>query len=164
MVLSDSKDLLEQINDLRDYDNKTPKDVHYNYKMTDIQAAMGLVQLDRLTSFINRRKFIAQRYNEAFKTLEIQLPPRDEGHIYYRYVAGLKNDAGPAIQALATKGIQCARPVYMPLHRFLKVEGYIRTEEAWSRSLSIPIYPTLTEENIKQISESVAGVIKEASP
>lgn len=164
MVLSDSKDLLDRIYDLRDYDNKDPMAVRYNYKMTDIQGAMGLVQLDRLPSFINRRKTIAKWYNEAFKTLEIKLPPMDEGHIYYRYVAGLKNDAGPTIQALATKGIQCARPVYMPLHRYLKMEGYSKTEEVWRNSLSIPIYPNLTEGDIKRISESVAGVIKEVNP
>lgn len=163
MVLSDSQDLLERIRDLREYDKKNRMAVHYNYKMTDIQAAMGLVQLDQLQAFIQRRRSIAQKYHKAFETLTVQLPPDDEGHIYYRYVIGLKDDAGPKIQTLAKEGIQCARPVYVPLNRYLKIEGYKETEAAWRRSLSIPIYPALSDGDVKQISESVADAIMETN-
>ncbi len=163
MVLSDSQDLLERIRDLREYDKKNRMSVHYNYKMTDIQAVMGLVQLDQLQVFIQKRRSIAQRYQKAFETLTAQLPPDDEGHIYYRYVIGLKDDAGPKIQALAKEGIQCARPVYVPLHRYLKMEGYKKTEAAWRHSLSIPIYPALSDGDVKRISEPVADAIMETN-
>ncbi len=163
MVLTDSQDLLDRIRDLREYDKKNDLNRRFNYKMTDIQAAMGLVQLDRLQIFIRKRRSIAQRYYEIFETLPVRLPPKDDGHIYYRYVIGLKDDAGPKILTLDKKGIQCARPVHMPLHRCLKMKGYTRTERIWRHSLSIPIYPSLSEGELKRISESVAEAILESS-
>ncbi|MBW1702144.1 MAG: DegT/DnrJ/EryC1/StrS aminotransferase family protein [Deltaproteobacteria bacterium] len=161
MVLSNSQDLLNRIRDLREYDQKSTLRVRYNYKMTDIQASMGLAQLDRLQSFIRKRRSIAQQYYKGFDSLPFQLPLRDDGHIYYRYVIILEEDSGPQILALAKKGIECARPVYMPLHRYLKTRGYRRTEQIWKKSLSIPIYPSLTDDDVNRIIDSVVEVLGE---
>ncbi len=66
MVLSDSEDLISRINDLREYDNRDDYILRYNYKMTDIQAALGLSQLSFLEKFIERRREIAARYFQEF--------------------------------------------------------------------------------------------------
>ena len=156
MVLSNSRDLLDRIRDLREYDQKGGQGVRYNYKMTDIQAAMGIVQLERLQDFISKRRSVAERYHKGLEALPFDLPPRDSGHIYYRYVLGLEKDSGPLINAMSKKGIECARPVYMPLHRYLKTgEDYPVTEKLWNGSLSLPIYPALTKEQADRIVDAV---------
>lgn len=159
MVVSNSQELLDRIRDLREYDHKKDLVVRYNYKMTDMQAAMGLCQLEQLPDFIRRRKKIARDYYTAFEKFPVDLPLRDAGHIYYRYIIGLKEDVKPKIDAMEGKGIMCAMPVYMPIHRYLKLRGYPVTEKIWRRSLSIPIYPSLKDEEISQVTHEVSNLL-----
>ena len=159
MVISNSRDLLDRVRDLREYDHKKSSAVRYNYKMTDMQAAMGLCQLEQLPNFVRRRKKVAREYYRAFEKLPVDLPLRDEDHIYYRYIIGLKEDVKPKIDALKGKGIMCAKPVYMPTHRYLKLSGYPVTEKIWKGSLSIPIYPSLKEEDIRRVVYEVSNLL-----
>lgn len=159
MVVSNSRDLLDRIRDLREYDHKKDLVVRYNYKMTDMQAAMGLSQLEQLPDFIRRRRVIAHHYYSSFEQLPVALPLRDEGHIYYRYIIGLREDVRPKIDALEGKEIMCAMPVYMPIHSYLKLSGYPVTEKIWKGSLSIPIYPSLKEEDIRRVVYEVLDLL-----
>ena len=127
--------------------------------MTDMQAAMGLCQLEQLPNFVRKRKKVARDYYTAFEKLPVDLPLRDEGHIYYRYIIDLKEDVKPKIDALKGKGIMCAMPVYMPIHRYLKQGGYPVTEKIWKGSLSIPIYPSLKDEEVRRVTHEVSGVL-----
>lgn len=156
MVATNSRDIAARIRDLKAYDKRCDYKIRFNYKMNDIQAALGIVQLKQLGSIIRRRQEIAERYNRAFNSFPLKLPPVDSGHIYFRYVLGLKMDAGPWIRELACAGITCERPIYIPLHRSLKLEGYPATEQAWQQSLSIPIYPSLTDGEVGRVIQSVA--------
>jgi dTDP-4-amino-4,6-dideoxygalactose transaminase len=155
MVTTNSRDIAARIRDLKAYDKREDYKIRFNYKMTDIQAALGIVQLKQLGSIIRRRKEIAERYNRAFNSFRLKLPPTDTGHIYFRYVLGLKMDSMLWIQELARMGIICDRPIHFPLHQNLKLGGYPATEKAWKQSLSIPIYPTLSDEEICRVIESV---------
>lgn len=155
MAVSNCGDIAARIKDLKTYDKREDYQVRYNYKMTDMQAALGLVQMQRLASIIRRRKAIAAEYNRAFNGFDLKLPPADVGHIYFRYVLGLNMDCMPWIQKLARKGIACDRPINLPLHRCLKLKGYPVTEKVWQQSLSIPIYPTLTDEEIARVIDAV---------
>lgn len=159
MVVSNSRDLLGRVRDLREYDRKKSLTVRYNYKMTDMQAAMGLCQLEQLPKFIRIRKKIARDYYTAFEKFPVDLPLRDKGHIYYRYIIGMREDVKPKIDALEGKGIMCAMPVYMPIHRYLKQSGYPVTEKIWKGSLSIPIYPSLKEEDLRRIVYEVSDLL-----
>jgi perosamine synthetase len=163
MVTTNSRDIAAGIRDLKNYDKRNKYKVRYNYKMTDIQAALGIVQLKQLESIIRRRKVIAERYHTAFNSYRLTLPPTDAGHIYFRYVLGLKMDSLPWIQELARLGIVCDRPIHFPLHQNNKLGGYPATEKAWKQSLSIPIYPTLTDEEISKVIESVTFCYKKFS-
>jgi dTDP-4-amino-4,6-dideoxygalactose transaminase len=163
MVVSNSKGLIDRIKDLREYDNRDDYKIRYNYKMTDIQAAIGLAQLDRIEMFIERRREIAKSYNEAFDPLGLQLPPQDSSHIYYRYVIGVGVNADPLIQTFRKQGIGCARPVYLPLHRYLNLGGYSRTEKAWEQTVSIPIYPSLTKENTDRVIKKIIKSFKQTA-
>jgi dTDP-4-amino-4,6-dideoxygalactose transaminase len=158
MVVSDDLTLLERIRDLKEYDGKKSNRVRYNYKMTDMQAAMGMAQLQRLATFIARRRTIARKYDEAFRALPVRLPKSDSGHIYYRYLIRLAGDVNEPVRKLAKHGIESAIPVHLPLHRHLNLDGYHVTEELWKRSLSIPIYPSLTENEIKRVIDVVGEV------
>jgi perosamine synthetase len=155
MVATNSRDIAARISDLKAYDKRENYKIRFNYKMNDIQAALGIVQLKQLGSIIRRRKEIAERYNRAFNSFRIKLPPADSGHIYFRYVLGLQMDARPWIQELARMGVICERPIHFPLHQNLERGGYPAAEKSWKQSLSIPIYPTLNDEEISRVIESV---------
>lgn len=155
MVVTNSQDIAASIKDLKTYDQRDEYKIRFNYKMTDIQAALGIVQLERLQSIIRRRKAIAEKYNRAFHNLDLKLPPADAGHIYFRYVIGLNMNSRPWIQEFARMGIVCERPIHFPLHRNFKLSGFPETQKAWNQSLSIPIYPTLTDEEISRIIDSL---------
>jgi dTDP-4-amino-4,6-dideoxygalactose transaminase len=151
MVASRTPEIIARIRDLKAYDGKSADTVRYNYKMTDLQAALGEVQLGRLQEFIRQRRKIAEQYRENFKSLNIKLPVERDEHIYYRFVVGLEADCDGFIQKLAQRAVRCARPVFLPIHRHLKQGGYPVTEKVWKTSLSIPIYPSLDNSEIEQI-------------
>lgn len=159
MVVGDSDELISRVKDLREYDNKDDYKLRFNCKMTDIQAALGLSQLSRLEEFLDRRRTIAERYFDEFKNLDFALPCRKEGreHIYYRFVVRTKKDASSFLESCQQKKVTCQRPVHTPLHVCLGLSGFPHASEAWLKTLSIPLYPSLTE---KEIEKAVA-VIKE---
>ena len=161
MIVSNSEELIQHARSCRQYDKTDRYQIRFNYKMTDIQAAMGLCQLKRLDNFIRRRRAIAQKYHTALESLDMRLPPRESGHIYFRYVIGLSADAKPWIRGLRAKGVGCARPVHTPLHRYLQQDGYPITDKAWDQSLSIPIYPSLTEKESTYIIQSLIETCEE---
>jgi perosamine synthetase len=160
MVGSNSEELLEKIKDLREYDQKDDYKIRYNYKMTDLQAALGRVQLSRLPRLIIQRQKIAQRYLTEFKDLSLHLPciPHNREHIFYRFVIRSEKDAHRIITALQEKGINCARPVYKPLHHYLGQTNFSHTDSVWEKSVSLPIYPSLAEKDIARIIDGVRDV------
>ena len=158
MVTSKSPEIIARIRDLKTYDGKEADTVRYNYKMTDVQAALGEVQLGRLDDFIEQRRKIAREYVKHLKSLSIKLPVEIDGHIYYRFVIDLEADFDWFIRKLAQKAVGCARPVFLPIHRHLKMDGYPVTDKVWETSLSIPIYPSLNNSEIEQIIAGFIGV------
>ena len=155
MVVADASDLTDRIRDLRDYDKRRSHRLRYNYKMTDIQAAMGLVQLSRLDEFIRRRRALAGDYRAALKGRELELPVADEGHIFYRFIMGIPGDQADWIRQMALRGITCARPVDPPLDILLDRNDCPNAREAWRHHLSVPIYPSLTTTEREWIIESI---------
>jgi perosamine synthetase len=159
MVLSDSERLTAKIKDLRDYDNKNDYVLRYNYKMNEMQAALGLSQLSRLDEFLVRRRKIANRYFDEFKDCRFSMPIRkeDKEHIYYRFVVRTEEDVSARLAELERKKIQCRRPIHKPLHVYSRLRGFPRTTAAWHISFSIPLYPSLKEKEIQRI----IAVVKE---
>ena len=162
MVASNSAALLKKARDLRDYDNPTDYHVRYNYKMTDIQAALGISQLRRVPHFIKTRREIANKYHRELKDL-CTLPANyggDWGHIYYRYVIKLRHGLKSFLKLSKEKGINCERPVFKPLHKYLSLSNAPNTDRVWEQAASIPIYPTLTEKNTDSIIRCVKQAIE----
>jgi len=162
MVATAAAELAGRVQDIKTYDKREDLATHFNYKLTDIQAAVGRVQLRRLDEFIRRRREIAARYRAAFQGKALRLPPEDAGHIYFRYVIDIGADCSAFIRRAAQAGIGCERPVFIPLHCLLKLDGFPRTEQAWRQCVSIPLYPSLTDADVERITEGVSGMIKEA--
>jgi dTDP-4-amino-4,6-dideoxygalactose transaminase len=155
-ILSNDENLIHLARDLREYDEKETYTLRYNYKLTDIQAALAKSQLKKLPSFIEKRRHIAKVYTAALEGIVSRLPvaPAGKDHVYYRYVIPVDNPVR-FMEEMNEKGVQCRRPVFRPLHRFLSLSGYKVTEEAWSKAVSIPIYPSLTESEAKGIVDAI---------
>lgn len=134
----------------------------FNYRLTDLQAALGLSQLSRLEEFIARRRELAARYDAQLAGLPLQLPYQASGRTSARhlYPVQLKN-AGTTrnwvYQALRGEGIG-VNVHYIPVHtqpyyRQLGFhEGQFPVAEAYARqALSLPLYPGMTDEQQEQV-------------
>ena len=163
MLLSSDPDLLARSRDLRDYDRKKDFNPRFNYKMTDLQAALGSSQLQKLERFLSRRQELAGVYNEQLATLPCTPPPSPEGRIFYRYVVSVEEDVEALIQKLLHLGIEVARPVYRPLHRYFDLKEYPGAEMAWKSHLSLPIHPSLTSQDVQRVCQALESALKENS-
>jgi UDP-4-amino-4,6-dideoxy-N-acetyl-beta-L-altrosamine transaminase len=131
----------------------------YNYRMTDIQAALGLSQLDKLSVFIDRRHRIAERYTKEFVGLPLNTPWQhpDARSSYHLYPIRLKLEGTGLTQRQVYDDALAHNIVvnlhYIPVYRhpyFEKLgfsEGYCPESERYYREvLSLPEYPGLTDE------------------
>ena len=161
MVLSNDAALIERIRDLRDYDGKKGRWItRYNYKMTDFQAALGRNQLQKLPFFIGRRQEIAALYNEVVTQAGLSpvYVPEDRDHVYYRYI--LPETPRGCREVMEKNLIECRKPVFEPLHRYLGLDGYACSEKAWENALSIPIYPALKPDEVEQIVDVLKTLLQ----
>lgn len=152
MLLTDDEGIAEYGRDRRDYDKRENFQVRYPYKMTDLQAAVGRVQLGRLSWFLERRREIAQEYCEALARLPLALPVGD-GHVYFRYV--VRTERRDGLEAyLNVQGVDAKRPVYRPAHHFLggMFDG---AERAHQECLSLPIYPSMVDADVRRVIDCV---------
>ena len=161
MVLGRSERCMARIRTLRQYDEPDALEPAFNYKMTELQGALGLCQIRALTQFIQRRQAIAAQYAAALRDLKADPPAvlPEHDHVYYRYVVRLSQSVEPAIKAFAECGITCRRPVFKPIHQYVCLRGFPGTDLAWERSLSIPIYPTLTDHEVERIVDAMREVL-----
>ncbi|MBI2447647.1 MAG: DegT/DnrJ/EryC1/StrS family aminotransferase, partial [Candidatus Omnitrophica bacterium] len=121
MLVSSSRTILDRARDLREFDERKDYILRFNYKMMDLEAALGISQFGRLESFIQIRNKIAELYTKRFFQMGIGVPEvkPDRDHIFYRYVIRVKGDINIIKKVFLSKGIEVKRPVFMPLHRYL---------------------------------------------
>ncbi len=162
MLLSNDERVLAIGRDLREYDQKEDDRPRFNYKMADLQAALGLAQLKEFPRFLERRQAIASLYRERLQTLPLELPlaPPDRLPVYYRYVVKGMLPADAHLARLRALGVDARRPVFRPLHRYLGLAGFPGAEEAWEKAVSLPLYPSLSDEEIARIVEVAKEVFK----
>jgi len=162
MACTSSAELLERMRARREYDNRDKYEVRYNYKMSDVQASLGLAQLARLAEGLARRCSLAARYDAALAHLGVGLPPRREGcePIFYRYVIRTEDPARLAAE-FAARAIACKRPVFRPLHHYLDGCGpeLAGAERIYSEALSLPLYPALSDEQALQVLEAARAIL-----
>ncbi len=161
MVLGRDESLMSRVRALRQYDEQDVLDQAFNYKMTDIQAALGLCQVARLESFLARRRAIAARYHDAVRQVGLMPPSAASGleHGYFRYVVRLPKPVDPALDRARALGIGCRRPVFRPIHRYRGLSGFPGTDAAWERALSIPLYPALTDHEVDRVVDALPTIL-----
>jgi perosamine synthetase len=157
MILSRDRSLLGRLRDLRDYDERRRHALRYNYKLTDLQAALGRSQLARFPATLARRAAIAARYRRAWAALPLRLPEPDglRTHAYHRFAAAVPGRATTVARMLDTQGVSARPPVFQPIHRTLGLAGFPGAEEAWRHALSLPLYPGLTAREQGQVVRAV---------
>lgn len=162
MVAGGDRALLGRVRDLREYDERVDLSPRFNYKLTDLGAALGRSQLERLPEFIARRRAVALTYRRRLARAACRLPPDATGgrHVYHRFVIGVDGPLDPLIERLGARGIQCRRPVFRPLHRALGCGDYPQAEGLWERSLSIPCYPSLTDAEAERVAQALAAALE----
>ena len=178
MVTTNDKELFDRLSLLRTHGiTKNPACLHenhggwyyemqelgYNYRLTDFQAALGLSQLKRADEGLKRRQKIAVRYNEAFKRIaDIQTPyaSPDVFHAYHLYIIQVP-DRLDLYNYLHENGIY-AQVHYIPLHLmpYYREQGNKPgdlpvAEKYYSRCLSLPMFPTLTDEEQEYVIKKI---------
>lgn len=146
-------------------------DLGYNYRMTDIQAALGASQMEKLDRFMARRREIAQSYNEAFAdlpnvTVPVQHPKAASSwHLYVlRWKVGDGVDRRAIFEALRAENIGVNVhyiPVYrQPYYRSLgyHAQGCPEAERFYESALSLPIFPRMSEKDIQDVIQAVCKV------
>ncbi len=136
--------------------------VGYNYRMTNICAAIGLAQLEQADEFIKRKLQVAEWYKEELKdsSYEYHQQVGDVKHTYWMFSILVKNpdDRDKVREHLANDGIE-TRPLFYPVHTMpMYANKYQRHEVAenlgW-RGINLPSYPMLTREQVQFITNSL---------
>jgi UDP-4-amino-4,6-dideoxy-N-acetyl-beta-L-altrosamine transaminase len=131
----------------------------FNYRLTDIQAALGHSQLQRLDDYVARRQHLATRYDRMLAALPLRLPYRDPAHrsALHLYPVQVPGDRRRVFDALRQAGIG-VNVHYIPVHtqpdyaRFGFQSGDFPVAEAYyERAISLPLYPLLTEVEQDQV-------------
>ena len=145
------------------------QDLGYNYRITDFQAALGISQLKRLDWSIQRRNEIAQKYDKAFKSTDIQTPYRAENitHAFHLYMIQVDADKRKGLYDFLRANKIYAQVLYIPAHTmpYYRQFGWKKgdmpvAEDYYSRCLALPMFPTLTDEEQEWVIEKVKEYIK----
>lgn len=160
MAVTNNKKLADAMRDLRQYDEKTTYRLRWNYKMTDMAAAMGVVQLQKLPQFLLRRQQLAALYSRLLKGVSgIELPSFYPGRAWFRYVVKCKNikERNRILHELNLAGIEAKVPLFKPLHKILGFSDreFPCTTKAWNTILSLPLFPSLTKMQVTYIANMI---------
>ena len=144
----------------------------FNYRMTDIQAALGISQMNRLDSFINSRHRIASRYNKLFEEFPLKTPYQIESSYssYHLYIIRLKlDDICLSHKEIFNKlrenniGVNLH---YIPVHiqpyykkMGFKYGDFIESENYYSEAISLPIFPDLKVDDQDRVVETISKLV-----
>ena len=172
MCLTDSEEIAEKMRMLRDHGMNPNKRywydvVGFNYRMTNMQAAVGVAQLEKLDEFVKKKRESAKRYSEGLKELEgnglIKLHPEMKWAkcVYWMFCILVEDKLGMSrddlIKILEEREIE-TRPFFYPMHVMpphKNNERFPVAEEISRKGINSPSGVTLTENEIEQIVESI---------
>lgn len=150
-------------------------DLGYNYRVTDMQAALGTSQMKRLPEFLQRRRYLAKRYNELLADLPLTLPYQIEGtnSSWHLYVACFREDASLTkkerlFQEMKKHGITLNMH-YIPVHLqpYYQNMGFVHgdfpvSEAYYEKAFTLPLYYGLSDEEqvtvVEALRDSLSGI------
>ncbi len=151
------------------------EDAGYKMNMPDLLAAVGTAQLPKCEQFRQQRRAIAARYNQAFAALdELQIPPQEtdaSDHAWHLYILRLRPELlsigrNQFIQELKAAGIGTSVhfiPLHLhPYYRNTYAYGpgdFPNAEDAYSRCISLPIFPSMTERDIARVITAIRTIV-----
>ena len=144
----------------------------YNYRMTDLQAALGVTQMKRLNEFVSERQIIARRYDALLEDLPVVVPFQMDGtySALHLYVIRLKLDKiikshKQVFEELRASGIG-VNIHYIPVHMHsfyrsmgFKLGDFPESEKYYSEAISLPMYPNLSKEAQDKVVEILASIV-----
>ncbi len=183
MVTTNDPEIAEKVRELRDqyYDYSRRKwlihsGIGYNYRMTNLQAAIGLAQLERIEYFIEKHRKNAHYYNSLLKDINgITLPPEQPWakNVYWMYTILInKEKTGISRDELMLELEKCGidtRATFLPIHLqppyidMFKGEKYPVAEYLGNTGMNLPSGNTLTTEDIEYIANCIREIIKSKS-
>lgn len=148
-------------------------DLGYNYRMTEIQAALGFSQMDRLDEFVDRRRYLVNRYNELLQDLPVVIPQVLEGanpswHLYMVRVdfSKAKQDKVQFFAEMKKRGI-VLNLHYIPVHTQpyyqklgFKQGDFPKSEKYYEEIFTLPLYYALTEEQQDDVVAALRDCLK----
>lgn len=178
MILFRDKAIAEQARVLRDHGMSKEKrywhqQVGFNYRLTNLQAAVGVAQMERLDEFVTAKRLISSRYSDAFRDMsEIMLPTEKDWafHSYWLFTMLLDSEEqrDKLIKKLEQKGVD-SRPVFYPMHQMppyqefgANVDLSISTDIS-RRGISLPSSSSLTEQEISHVIDAVQSAVRSRS-
>lgn len=189
MILTNRKDLYDRLIRLRSHGiTRKPEqmkvkppgawyyeqiELGYNYRMTEIQAALGLSQMQRLDEFVCRRQMLAERYNESLRDLPVIRPWQDPSvySAYHLYVLRIDRRKAARNRSFVYERLREAgifiNVHYIPVHTqpYYQDLGFCRgdypeAERYYEEALSLPMYYGLTEEEQDYVIDKLHEVLK----
>lgn len=161
MIISQNPELIERSRFLSTQAKKDTlyfvhEEIGYNYRMTNLQAALGLAQLEQLEEFIERKKVNYNLYNQYGMKL---LPFRNDIRSNYWFYSYLSSNRDGLIQYLDTNKVQ-SRPIWKLIHTlrpYLKCQKYHIEKAYWyyDRVVNIPCSSNLTKEDVKRVARLI---------
>jgi dTDP-4-amino-4,6-dideoxygalactose transaminase len=173
MVTTDDAELAERIRLLREHGMKVRYHhdiVGYNFRMTDIAAAIGLAQLPKLAGYNDRRRAIAARYDAELRGVITPFVRPGVTHVYHQYTIRV-NERDAFAERLKERGVGSAIYYPIPVHRqkpFLALGygdgSYPVTDRLTAEVLSIPVHPALSDDEVAEVIAAVNATAEELGP
>jgi len=178
VVVTQDSELASRVRSLRNHGRTNSgawlqhAEVGYNYRLSELHAALGLAQLRRIDSILARRDEIALSYNRRLQSESSLIRPLVRDHYktisWFVYVVRLGDEADPPdreriVEAMASKGIACGRyfppihlqPAYVGLgHRPLPI-----SELAGARTIALPFFNRITDSQLDEVSETLRSFL-----
>ncbi len=174
MVVTDNDDLAAKVRLLKGQGMDVQRRywfpiVGYNYRMTNIEAAIGLAQLENIDTFIEKRRMIAKRYSEKLKDVRGIIIPVEKDYAFHScwmYTILIEDDFGLSrddVMEMLLKGGVETRPVFYPMH-IMPVykddsERFTCAVEVASRGINLPTFYELAEDDIQYIADLISKKI-----
>jgi perosamine synthetase len=141
--------------------------VGYNYRMTNICAAIGVAQLERVDKFVARKSEIAQRYRSSLSDLPITFQSEPEGtrhsHWMVSFLLPNASHRDPLRGYLDDKGVE-TRPIFYPIHTMpmyaKRFETHSVSENVARRGINVPSWPGLTDSEIDFVCDLIRGFLE----